>query len=199
MVPAAAPHQHKGLFGWRHCVECQRAYVKTHDGVDVPPPPGHPGAMGMPVQGGTIVSGPIVINDPRAAGYAVVGPGVGEEGTGYAVVGGLAPGDPTPIGVARATQNPGADPRMAAMPARPGTRPYDPSVAQSSLPPAQVAMASQRHDRPHVVSHLFGVPILGTHRREREEKRRVQHAAVAYGESNQKVAELPASMVYGRR
>jgi hypothetical protein len=33
------PHQHKGLFGRRHCVECQRAYVKAHDGVDVPAPP----------------------------------------------------------------------------------------------------------------------------------------------------------------
>ena len=40
--PAAAPakpHKHKGLFGARHCVECQRACVKKHDGVDVPPPP----------------------------------------------------------------------------------------------------------------------------------------------------------------
>ena len=35
----AAGHHHKGLFGWRHCVECQRAWVKKHDGVDVPPPP----------------------------------------------------------------------------------------------------------------------------------------------------------------
>ena len=33
------PHTHKGLFGRRHCVECQRAYVKAHDGVDVPAPP----------------------------------------------------------------------------------------------------------------------------------------------------------------
>ena len=35
----AQPHHHKGLFGRRHCVECQRAYVKSHDGVDVPAPP----------------------------------------------------------------------------------------------------------------------------------------------------------------
>ena len=33
------PHHHKGLFGRRHCVECQRADVKAHDGVDVPAPP----------------------------------------------------------------------------------------------------------------------------------------------------------------
>ena len=34
-----APHHHKGLFGRRHCVECQRAYVKAHDGVDIAAPP----------------------------------------------------------------------------------------------------------------------------------------------------------------
>ena len=39
-LKAQAPgHHHKGLFGWRHCVECQRAWAKKHDGVDVPPPP----------------------------------------------------------------------------------------------------------------------------------------------------------------
>ena len=43
----AEPHHHKGLFGRRHCVECQRAYVKAHDGVDVPaPPPLEPGMQG---------------------------------------------------------------------------------------------------------------------------------------------------------
>ena len=35
----AEPHHHKGLFGRRHCVECQRAYYKARDGVDVPAPP----------------------------------------------------------------------------------------------------------------------------------------------------------------
>ncbi len=35
----APGHHHKGLFGWRHCTECQRAYAKARDGVDVPPPP----------------------------------------------------------------------------------------------------------------------------------------------------------------
>ena len=43
----AQPHHHKGLFGRRHCVECQRAYVKSHDGVDVPaPPPARAGDAG---------------------------------------------------------------------------------------------------------------------------------------------------------
>jgi hypothetical protein len=197
---AAAPHQHKGLFARRHCVECQRAYVKAHDGVVVPPPPGYPGAPGMPVQGGMVVNGPGVVWDPHAPGYAVVGPGVVEEAPGYAVAGGGMPGaEPTPIGMARATQNPWADPRMAAVAPRPGAGPYDPSVVPSSLPPAQVAMSGPGHDRPHVVSHILGIPKLGRHWQERQDRRREQHASIAYGEKDQKVGELPASMVYGRR
>src|SRR5262249_51808305 len=162
----AAPHQHKGLFGWRHCVECQRAYVKAHDGVVVPPPPG------MVVQGGTIVPGSMVVHDPRAGGYTMVGPAGFEEAPGYAVVGGPATGaDPTPIGVARAPQNTWPDPRMAAVAHRPGNGQYDSAVVPSSLPPGQVAMSGPGHDRPHVISHLFGIPKLGRHRREREEQR----------------------------
>ena len=30
--PVPAQHHHKGLFGWRHCVECQRARVKRTTG-----------------------------------------------------------------------------------------------------------------------------------------------------------------------
>ena len=55
VVPQAAQvagHHHKGLFGWRHCVECQRAYAKKRDGVDVPPPPSTAAAAAM---AGTIV------------------------------------------------------------------------------------------------------------------------------------------------
>jgi hypothetical protein len=192
--PATAPHKHRGLFAARHCVECQRAYVKAHDGVDVPPPPGYPGAPGMPFPGGTIVSGPMVIQDPRAPGYAVVG----EAPPGYAVVGGSMPGaEPSPIGVARAMNGPASGPRMAMN--RPGAGPYDPAVVPSSIPPAPAAMSGPGHDRPHVISHLFGIPKFGRHYREREARRREQHAAIAYGEDNSKVTELPASMVYSRR
>src|SRR5208283_1730605 len=78
-VPQAvqvAGHHHKGLFGWRHCVECQRAWAKKHDGVDVPPPPSTPAAAAMAgtivpdhnhgspcsaCQAGTIVSGPVSV------------------------------------------------------------------------------------------------------------------------------------------
>ena len=38
-APQPPAHHHKGLFGRRHCVECQRAYAKAHDGIDIPPPP----------------------------------------------------------------------------------------------------------------------------------------------------------------
>ncbi len=39
MQTSGNPHHHKGLFAWRHCVECQRAWAKKHDGVDIPPRP----------------------------------------------------------------------------------------------------------------------------------------------------------------
>jgi hypothetical protein len=107
--------------------------------------------------------------------------------------------EPAPIGVARSTMIPSADPRMAMMAPRPGAGRYDPSVLPSSLPPAQVALASPGHDRPHIIGHILGIPKFGQRMRAREEKRREQHAAIAYGESNSKVTELPSSMVYGRR
>jgi hypothetical protein len=196
-APAPQPHQHKGLLGRRHCVECQRAYVKAHDGVDIPPPPGYPGGL---IQGGTIVPGSIVIQDAQGPGYAVVGGPGSPDQAGYAVVGGgPAPGaEPTPIGVAKGTQYPWADPRMAAMPHRPGAGPYDPAVMPSSLPPPQTAMNGPGHDRPHLISHLFGLPKFGSYWRERDERRREQHASIAYDQPNQQVKELPASVVYGR-
>ena len=110
----AAGHHHKGLFGWRHCVECQRAWVKKHDGVDVPPPPsGLPASVanvpGSVVRGpaaadyghgigcsacqdGTVVGGPatVVESYPPPPGHAVSGGQVlaGNYPPGYAVSGG---------------------------------------------------------------------------------------------------------------
>jgi hypothetical protein len=205
-----APHHHKGLFGRRHCVECQRAYVKAHDGVDVQaPPPIEAGAMmhGQVVaaqtgscvvcQGSGVVSGPVMTASASTPGYAVVdGSGMmaSANAPGYAVVGGIASGaEPSPIGVSRA----GQDPRMAAMGPRPGAGVYDPSVVPTSIPPAQVALAGPGHDRPHVIGHLLGIPKFGGLRREREDKERQKHAAIAYDQPGAKVNELPASMVYG--
>ena len=146
--PASAPHRHKGLFGWRHCVECQRAHVKQHDGVEVPPPPGPPMMAGMATQGEMIVNGPMVITDSHGtvikdsqeAGFAVVGPGGDVSAPGVAVVGGSGPaGEPTPIGVARGGQNPWADPRMAAM---------APVPAPARMTPRSSRPASPRRRRP---------------------------------------------------
>ena len=100
------PHQHKGLFGWRHCVICQRARAKAEYGVNVPPPPSlgpapacragrrrydhamlAPGATCPACQGQVVMTGPSTIIDNHAPGYAVVG-GPGRDGCpGYAVVG----------------------------------------------------------------------------------------------------------------
>jgi hypothetical protein len=215
--PQTAPHTHKGLFRRRHCVECQRAYVKAHDGVDVPaPPPIESGAMmhGQVMagqggacavcQGNTVVTGPVMVADAQAPGYAVVGgPGamVSADAPGYAVVGDGIPGqDPAPIGVSRSGQAPGG-PRMAAAGARPGAAgPYDPSVVPTSaVPPAQVAIKNPDHEKRYkVIAHVLGVPKFGQRRRADEDKERQKHAAIAYDQPGAKVTEIPASMVYGQ-
>jgi hypothetical protein len=215
----AAPHHHKGLFGRRHCVECQRAYAKAHDGVDIPAPPAiESGAVmhapPMASQGGScptcqgqgVVSGPVMTADAHAPGYAVVGGSVGtmaaNDAPGYAVVGGMngPGGDPTPIGVSRAGQAPYGDPRMAAMGGRPGGGQFDASVMPASaVPPAQVAMSNPKNEsRYKVIAHILGVPKFGAHRRGEEDKERQKHASIAYDQANTKVVELPASMVYGK-
>ncbi len=109
----AQPHHHKGLFGRRHCVECQRAYAKAHDGVDVPaPPPLEPGMQGGAVvqggancptcQGNMVASGPVSGHELHAPGYAVVGGPGGPDAPGYAVVGEAMVGsEPAPVGVAK--------------------------------------------------------------------------------------------------
>jgi hypothetical protein len=212
----AGPHHHKGLLGRRHCVECQRARVKAQDGIDVPaPPPIDSGMQGQVIssvahcptcqgniQGNMVVSGPVMTQDSHAPGYAVVGGPAGPAGPeapGYAVVGeALVGSEPVPVGVAKMRNQRGADPRTAAMAARGGAGPVDPSVVPTSLPPAQVALASPASDRPHVIRNLFGLPKFGQLRREREDKERQKHASIAYGEVDGHINELPASMVYGK-
>jgi hypothetical protein len=213
------PHHHKGLFGRRHCVECQRAYVKAHDGIDIPAPPALEQGAGMhgpmmaaqggscpTCQGNAVTAGPIMTADAHAPGYAVVGgPGAmaSASAPGYAVVGGEfgVGGDPTPIGVSRAGQSPYGAPRMAAAGPRPGSggSPYDPAVVPTGTPPAQVAVPNPANQsRYKVIAHLLGVPKFGQRRREEEDKERQKHAAISYDQGNAKVSELPASMVYGK-
>jgi hypothetical protein len=218
--PQPPPHRHTGLFGWRHCVICQRARAKRESGVNVPPPPSlgpaagvqgpaagvhdhvmlAPGATCLECQGQVVMTGPSTVIENHAPGYAVVG-GSAAEAPGYAVVGGPAgPGaDPAPIGVARNSQAPWTDPRMAAAGPRPGSSPYDPAVRQSSLPPGQVPLSDAQHNsRTSIVAHALGFPKFGQLRRDREDKERQKHAAIAYDESSRSVNEIPASMVYGK-
>lgn len=155
--------------------------------------------------GETIISGPVVVSeriiesgDLNAPGHAVVGGP--EEAPGMAVVnGGMPAAEPTPIGVARGSLNAPVDPRMAAAMPRRGPGSYDPAVMPTSVPAAPAPMNGPGHDRPHIISHMLGLPRLGHHHAEREEKRRENHAMEAYGPNNEKVDDLPASMVYGRR
>ncbi len=222
-VPQAAQavgHNHKGLLGWRHCVQCQREYAKKHYGVDVPPPPSTAAAAAMagPIvhdhshgavcaacQAGTFVSGPVSVVESYPPGHAVMGGPVlaGNLPPGYAVVdgGGPVPAgvDPAPVGVSRAAQGQWNNPRLASMPPRAGAAPYDPSVQPSSMIPPQTALDTQTSTRPHILSHLFGFGGIRQHiREEREDKDRSAHASIAYGASTQPVNELPAAAVYGK-
>ena len=162
----------------------------------------HTGQSGdcLTCQGGVVVSGPVIVGDAHAPGYAVVGGGAtGADAPGYAVVGETVTGpEPAPIGVSRSRQPSWADSRMGAPGARPGAAPVDPSVVPTGMPPAQVALTGPGSDRPHIISHLLGIPKFGRVRRELEEAERKKHAAIAYDQPNRAVTELPASMVYGK-
>lgn len=213
----ASGHQHKGLMGWKSCVDCQRARAKARDGVDVPPPPSAlpPGAaaqhqhVGHDARGGhyhadgqfhadgeVIHEGPIVLEQGHAypPGQAVVGGGanLAEMPAGRAVVGGP---EPAPVGVSRATQGNFAPAANVAAngPLR------DPSVTPTSIPPAQTAIGGTVGARPRIISHLLGLPDLRRLRRDRQAYlAREGHASIPYGDPLDPVTELPASMVYGK-
>lgn len=207
---ASAPqHQHKGLLGWKHCVECQRARAMSRDGVNVPPPPsalpagatiehvGHDAHDGhFHAEGVIIEEGPIVLEGAYPPGRAAVGGDAGYYAAapvGRAAVGG---GDPAPVGVARASEG-NFTPVGAGNVASNVLR--DPSVTPTSLPPAQTAVGGSVGARPRVISHLLGLPDLRRLRRDRASYlAREGHAAISYGEGINPVTELPASAVYGK-
>jgi hypothetical protein len=126
-----------------------------------------------------------VVGGPEAPGYAVVG---------EAMVG----SEPVPVGVAKDRNHGAMDARMAAMGGRPGSGPVDPSVVPTNLPPAQVALSSPSSNRPHIISHLFGLPSFGRYHRDQQDRERQKHASIAYGQVDQQVSEVPASLVYGK-
>jgi hypothetical protein len=131
---------------------------------------------GRAIAGGTLPASepaPIGVIQGRYA-YQPQGPNMGAPGA--AVAGGRAArsrGGPAP-GV--------SDP--AVMATSFATEPYDPGG----------------HNRPHILTHLFGLDGIGQHRREERERRaREKHASISYqavGEST--VNDLPAKMVYGK-
>lgn len=193
-APAMSRHDHKGLFGWRHCTECQRARAKARDGIDVPPPPSSVAYPPGTVAPGSVVHGhehshhhgqpPVMLSHvqegtcvacEQAAGTIVSGPAVTVDPTvpGYASVGGpAAPGyasvgggaPPSPIGVARA--HAGAS---GISPGRSGFGTQDASVMPTSaaIPAAPTPMGDTGPTRPHVLGHLLGISDLARERRER--------------------------------
>jgi hypothetical protein len=188
----SSPHKHRrGLFGKeRLCAECQRAKLQAQ-GINIPPPPALP--TGTVVTEGEVCTtcqasaGQPMIVEGAAPGYAVVG---GDSAPGYAVVGGQGPtADPSPIGMVQA---------------RPNRAPGQPATADRSVMPVSTAAPEPVRplgsNRPHILSHLFGVSAIGRDFREERQRRKGQeHASIRYDEQPQKVTELPASTVYGKR
>ena len=206
VAPAAQapskPHKHRwSLFGGeRVCAECQRARAKARDGVDVPPPPPFPGPV---VSGGACAAcgtdtTVMMMHKPMAAQESPQAPpemAVAATVPGHAAVGGEAPGyaavgnEPAPIGMVQ--------PRIAAAAVPGSARSLDSAVAASSYsptPPQPVGV-----NRPHILSHLFGISDIGRLRRESAERRSEEaHASITYGTENPIVTELPAKAVYGK-
>jgi hypothetical protein len=129
---------------------------------------------------------------------------------GYAVISGAVPmAEPTPIGVIQgryAYQNAGAPPMGAAGMPMPGGRPgpgaRGPGSGDASVMPSSFTAdpyVPKGRNRPHIISHLFGLDAIGRASREvRERRKNETHAAVSYQPQTAQPSELPASMVYGR-
>lgn len=223
-TPAApsAKHKHKGLLGWKHCTECQRARAKAESGIDVPPPPSyipqgsavheghahnhaHPqgpadGSTGCAAcEAGAVIVGPVTVTETDAfpPGHAVSNEVMTTSNmpAGHAVVG----SDPAPVGVSRSSQG-SFTPFNAMAAGGPRQAQRDPSVMPTSAIPPQTALGGQEGSRPRIISHLFGLPDLRRLRRDTASyKSRENHAMISYEENAGPVTEIPASMVYGRK
>ena len=131
-----------------------------------------------------------------AAGVAYVGQGA--EAPAYAMVGGAtgAPGEPVPIGVMQVGHDRGAvtannariDPLM---PRQPVAGPITPA-------PMGQSMSYPGFNRRSVLGHMIGLRSMGGWGREREARRREQHAMIRYDQGVNQVSHVPASSVYGR-
>ena len=190
-------HHHKGVFGWRHCVTCQRAWAKhaTEWTFRRPPPVSPPESFlarqstNTPMlrdvrpRGSAVVTGPVTITDSYPPDtLRLAGRPSSRVLRGYAVVGGgpeMVGADPSPVGVARAWASPGKQPPVGR---RPQTRrgSYDASVMPSSMIPAPTGLTNPSGGRPHVISHLLGVGTMSReYRQNRDSKSRERHAAIS--------------------
>ncbi len=185
----------------RLCGDCLRAKLMAEKGVSVSSPPALP--PGTPVRGGSctrcgrpamVLSGANIPSRSmptsnvgmayEAAGHATTG----DEGATF-VSNGV---DPAPIGVMQ--------PRLAsATPmSAPAAGSMDPSVMAASATVSEPA-GMAKANRPHVISHLLGISDIGRERGERRERRtRESHASIPYGQAPAPVADVPASVVFGR-
>ena len=191
----------------RLCTDCNRELVKKRDGVDIPPAPPLPAGMAVNAGACTKCKKPIMVVReevmPPPSYFNVGSPGSNAP-AGVAVAsdepqlgpGMIASAEPLPIGIYQ--------PKLAAAPSMarlgmPGTG--DPSVMPTSgvASPASTPLGGPGHNRPHVVSHLFGFSEIGKQRAEDRERRALEkHASIQYGPAAQTVTELPAKMVYGK-
>lgn len=184
------------------CAECLRQKVMAAEkGVRISPapalPPGRVAKDGLCTRCGAPSA---VVYTPRPAGSAfasrpvelAVNDGVGravagDEPVGYATSG----SEPAPIGMAAS--------RLASAPVSgPALGSRDSAVMPTSA--ASDPLTPPGANRPHILSHLFGVDGIGKDRARANERKRVQqHASISYGAQTQTVDELPASVVFGKR
>jgi hypothetical protein len=142
----------------------------------------------------------------EAPGLASLRP---QEAPGYARIGGgTAPqpvfAEPTPIGVMQAGYRPQGQQGQYQSPGQQG--PVDVLALSearakqkqqaANVPATMGGSPGKPRKRPHILAHLFGFDPLYRIGREREARRTSQHAAIAYGESDQIVTDVPASAVY---
>jgi len=139
-----------------------------------------------------------------AAGHAVAG--------GSAIIGGTVPlAEPTPIGVIQGRYAYQDQPGTAVVGGPPlggrtgsGANPRGPGSSDPSVMPSSFNTEPYDpvgHNRPHIITHVFGLDAIERHSREANARRRDEkHASIPFQPLTEKKAvdDLPARMVYGR-
>ena len=71
---------------------------------------------------------------------------------------------------------------------------------QANAGPAPDPIKPAGSNRPHILSHLFGLSAIGSDYREAKQRRRGEdHASIRYDQPQaERVTDLPASKVYGK-